>query len=177
MSLIGAPHNIFFFILILCLPVHVHVYVQWRHSPECPAISPWYLLFHHPVQLHRSRVSSCLFPPILPLIIHYSLTTWQLHIQGYIIFIHITKEIQAPRTSDFSRKNVQERIWGLGMHPHIRIAYPCKINIKYTNKKSLWRRGVGTALPCVPNDKEYWGELLDESNRTLRDTVLDAIKA
>ena len=42
---------------------------------------------------------------------------------------------------------------GSGTHYHIRIKYPCKIHLKYTNKQSLGRKGVGTASPRVPTEK------------------------
>jgi len=53
----------------------------------------------------------------------------------------------------FLIKKVQERIWSSGMHYHICIACPCKVHIKYTNKKSLGRKGVGTAFPNIPTEK------------------------
>jgi len=37
------------------------------------------------------------------------------------------------------------------MHYHIRIAYPCKIHVRYTNKQSLGRKGVGTVKKALPN--------------------------
>jgi len=50
-------------------------------------------------------------------------------------------------------KNALERFWGSGTHYHIRIAGPCKIPIKYTNKQSLERKSVGTGFPLVPIEK------------------------
>jgi len=49
----------------------------------------------------------------------------------------------------FLQEEVQKRIWSLGTHYHICIAYPCKIHkpIKYINKQSLGRKGVGMAFP------------------------------
>jgi len=40
-------------------------------------------------------------------------------------------------------RKVQERIWESGTLCHIRIAYPCKIAIKYTNKQSLVKKRCG----------------------------------
>ena len=45
------------------------------------------------------------------------------------------------------KKKVQERVWGSGRHYDICISYPCKIQIKCTNKQSLGRKGVG--VPTV----------------------------
>jgi len=49
---------------------------------------------------------------------------------------------------------VQECTWGSGTHYHNCIAYPYKIHIKYTNKQSLGRIGVGVGM-AFPL-KKHW---------------------
>ena len=58
-----------------------------------------------------------------------------------IILVDVTVLFRAQkqyRQCFFLGKKVQES----GMHYHIRIAHPCKIHIKYTNKQSLGRKGM-----------------------------------
>src|SRR6218665_879365 len=43
----------------------------------------------------------------------------------------------------------------------MRNAYPGKLYIKYTNKQSLGRKGVGTAFPRVPTEKALINAITD----------------
>src|SRR6218665_2341324 len=53
----------------------------------------------------------------------------------------------------FLGKKVQERICGSGTHYHNLCCISIQNTLKYTNKQSLGRKGVGTAFPRVPTEK------------------------